>query len=224
MLPASPNFRAKERAISHFLIFGASSGTGLHIARQLADRGDAVTAFVRPTSNRSELESHRATLIVGDALDPASVSAAFAEHSFDAVICTVGTQPGQSNTDFETNRNIIDATVKSGTRRLIVLTTIGAGDSWDVMAPGAQEFLGDIIRLKTKIEEYLAQQDLDYTIIRPGGLQNSPATGRGVRTEDHTVGGLISRDDLARLTVACLDDDATIGRTYHAFDPNATHN
>ena len=37
------------------LIVGASSGAGLEIAKVLSARGDDVTAFVRPTSDRSGL-------------------------------------------------------------------------------------------------------------------------------------------------------------------------
>ena len=38
------------------LVFGATRNTGLEIAKILAGRGEAVTAFVRPTSNLENLE------------------------------------------------------------------------------------------------------------------------------------------------------------------------
>jgi NADPH:quinone reductase-like Zn-dependent oxidoreductase len=38
-----------------FLIFGATRNTGLMVTQILEARGDNVTAFVRPTSNRDEL-------------------------------------------------------------------------------------------------------------------------------------------------------------------------
>ncbi len=66
------------------------------------------------------------------------------------------------------------------------------------------------------------QSGLDATILRPGGLASDPASGTAIKTEDHSVMGVINRGDLARLTVDCIDDDATIGRIYHTVDPEIT--
>ncbi len=71
--PASPQ---------SILIFGATRGTGLELARLLTARGDSVTAFVRPTSDRSGLEPLGVEFIVGDALVAEEVKAAFAESSY----------------------------------------------------------------------------------------------------------------------------------------------
>jgi uncharacterized protein YbjT (DUF2867 family) len=60
---------------------------------------------------------------------------------------------------------------------------------------------------------------LDATVLRPGGMLSEPATGTAIKTEDHTVMGIIHRADLAALVVQCLDDDATIGKTFHTVDP-----
>ena len=50
------------------LIFGATRNTGLEIAKILVGRGEAVTAFVRPTSNLENLEPLDVDYFVGDAL------------------------------------------------------------------------------------------------------------------------------------------------------------
>ena len=59
---------------------------------------------------------------------------------------------------------------------------------------------------------WLAQEvagDMKYTIVRPGGLKNEPATGRGVLTTDITVCGAISREDVADLVVKALFSEKT---------------
>lgn len=50
---------------------------------------------------------------------------------------------------------------------------------------------------------------MEWTIIRPGGLKNEPGTQRGVLTENRSVCGGISREDVAELVVKAL------------FSPNA---
>ena len=49
--------------------------------------------------------------------------------------------------------------------------------------------------------------DMQFTIIRPGGLKTQPATGRGVLTEDVNVCGAIHREDVADLLVHALFSD-----------------
>ena len=61
----------------HVLLFGGTRNTGLEVAKILAGRGDRVTAFVRPSSDRSGLEPLGVNFAVGDALDMDSVQAAF---------------------------------------------------------------------------------------------------------------------------------------------------
>ena len=60
---------------------------------------------------------------------------------------------------------------------------------------------------------------LDATILRPGGMLSEPATGSAIKTEDHSVMGMIHRADLAALVVESLDDDETIGKIFHTIDP-----
>ena len=51
--------------------------------------------------------------------------------------------------------------------------------------------------------------DMQFTIIRPGGLKTQPATGRGVLTEDSSVCGAIHREDVADLLVNVLFSNKT---------------
>ena len=53
---------------SGILVFGASQRTGLEVARILTGRGERVTAFVRPTSDRENLEKLGVDFAVGDVI------------------------------------------------------------------------------------------------------------------------------------------------------------
>lgn len=201
------------------LIVGASRGTGLEVVRLLERRGEAVTAFVRPTTDMAGLLQLRVKLFRGDALDPRSVQGAFASGSFRAIIDTVGGKRGEPRPDYHGTRNLVDAAREAGVRRFILVTAIGAGDSRGTVGPRVLEFLGAVLDEKTLGENYLMASSLDYTILRPGGMTHDPASGTAIRTEDRSAMGMISRADLARLVVDCLDDPLSIGKVFHTVDP-----
>ena len=201
------------------LIVGASRGTGLEVARLLERRGEAVTAFVRPTTDMAGLLQLRVRLFRGDVLDPQSVQGALASGSFRAVIDTVGGKRGEPRPDYHGTRNLVDAARAAGVPRFILVTAIGAGDSRGAVGPKVLEFLGAVLEEKTLGENYLMASGLDYTVLRPGGMTHDPASGTAICTEDRRVMGVINRADLARLVVDCLDDPLSIGKVFHTVDP-----
>jgi uncharacterized protein YbjT (DUF2867 family) len=121
--------------------------------------------------------------------------------------------------DIEGTKQITAGANRAGVKRNIMVTAIGAGDSHSTVSPNVHKFLGEVLKLKTEAESILQESGLDYTILRPGGMTNDPASGTAIKTEDHNQMGVINRADLAALIVDCLDDDATIGKIYHAVDP-----
>ena len=60
--------------------------------------------------------------------------------------------------------------------------------------------------------------DMEFVIIRPGGLKSEPATGNGVLTEDKTVCGAIHRDDVADLVCRALLSDKATNKVLSAVD------
>lgn len=202
----------------HVLIFGATRNTGLEVARILAERGDRVTAFVRPTSDRSQLEPLNVDFVEGDALDMDTVRAAFADQDYTAVLTTIACFSCDPKPDYLGNRNIFDAAVEAGVQRMLLVTTIGAGDSYDAAPLPARNFLKDMLPLKTQAEDHLKSTGLDYTIIRPGGLTSNPRTGRGYLSDSRDASGIINRADLADLIVEAIDDNGTVGKILAAVD------
>ncbi len=202
----------------HVLIFGATRNSGLETAKILTDRGDRVTAFVRESSDTSDLEALGVELVVGDALDLPSVEAAFVDKSYTSVITTIACFSCDPKPDYLGNRNIFDAAEAAGVKRVILMTTIGSGDSYDAAPLPAKQFLKDILPLKTQAENHLMASSLDYTIIRPGALKSDPATGRAYLSESRETSGLINREDLAGLVVNVIDDNGTIGKILAAVD------
>lgn len=205
------------------LIFGGTRGTGFQVARLLRESGDAVSVLVRDASDASELEATGATIIRGNALDADAVDAAFASGEFRASVNTLGGKRGElPRPDIEGTRQIIRGAKQAAVRRVLMVTAIGAGDSQSAVAPKVLEVLGEVLDMKTAAENYLQDSGLDYTILRPGGMTNDPASGTAIKTEDHNRMGVINRMDLAALVVECIDDDTTLGKIYHTVDPGIT--
>ena len=202
----------------HVLLFGGTRNTGLEVAKLLAGRGDRVTAFVRPTSDRSGLEPLGVNFVVGDALEPDTVQAAFEGGGYTAAITTIGCFSCDPRPDYLGNANIFDAAAEAGVSRMLLVTTIGAGDSFKAAPWLARLFLREILPLKTQAEDHLKASGLDYTIIRPGALKSDPSTGGGYLSESRATEGIINRSDLAALIVEALDDHATSGKTLAAVD------
>ena len=207
----------------HVLLFGGTRNTGLEVAKILAGRGDRVTAFVRPSSDRSGLEPLGVNFAVGDALDMESVQAAFAGGDYTSVITTVGCFSCDPRPDYLGNRNIFDTAEEAGVQRMVFVTSIGSGDS-EMAAPWlARVFLREILPLKTQAEDHLVASGLDYTIIRPGALRSRPPTGKGYLSESRDAEGIINRSDLAGLIVEALDDNATTGKVLAAVDSEMSY-
>lgn len=205
---------------SRVLVVGGTRGTGLAAATLLREADVPVTALVRSGSDASGLESCGCQVVRGDALDRESVDQAMDAGPYTAMVLSLGGKRGEPRPDLEGAVNLVDAARARGLTRIVMVTAIGCGDSRDVLHPKAWEFLGPVIELKDQSETFLQSSGLEWTIIRPGGMTSDAATGQGALTEDHTAMGIITRADLGRLVVECLNNDETVGQIYHAVDPS----
>lgn len=201
------------------LVVGGTRATGLEIVKLLHSDDQPVTVMARHSSDISALEELGVPVVRADALEAAEVAKAIVPGRYRAVISTLGGSSQESaRPDYEGNRNLIDAAKAAGIRRFVMVTVIGAGNSADTPPLIAKWLLKDVITLKSQAEEHLEASGLDYTIIRPGGLLDKPASGKAVLSEDPETFSWIARADLAQLVVDALDDRQTIRKTYSAFD------
>jgi uncharacterized protein YbjT (DUF2867 family) len=204
------------------LVAGASRGVGREIAR-LLQPNFTVKALIRSDAAISDLEALGVQTIMGDAMYPEQLEPAFS--GIDAVISTIGGLPAEGKrADFEGNRNLIDASVKAGVKKFVLVTSIGSGESVVALPPRALEALGAVLAEKEKAEQHLIASGLTYTIVRPGGLKSEPATGTGFLTEDPKISGSIHRADVADLVCKCLVSDRASQKILSALDRNQLFN
>lgn len=176
--------------------------------QQALEKGHHVTAFARNLN----LEPHpNLTLRVGDALDADAVNRAVP--GFDAVICTIG----GGNTSLGHVRsmgtaNIVSAMREAGVKRLVAVSSFGVGDSRKgLVANIAWLFLRAALEEHERQEVIIRSSGLNWTIVRPTGLTNDPATGQ-IRVGS-SGRGRISRADVAAFVLNQLVDDTSFSRS-----------
>jgi uncharacterized protein YbjT (DUF2867 family) len=205
---------------NNVLIFGGTSGTGLAAAQVLAGRGDAVTVAVRESSDTSALSAAGVSTLLVDVFDGGSIREAFASGTYDTVVISLSGERGEATrADREGAINIIDVAAELAVQRVLMVTAIGCGDSRGAVAPKVVEVLGPVLDAKAVAEEHLMAAGLDWTILRPGGLTNDPASGTAIRTTDRNAMGVAHRADVGALVVECMDDPDSIGEIYATIDP-----
>ena len=193
---------------------GGSRGTGAQVVRLAMAAGHEVTSV-----SRSGTSPHPGVVrdVTGNALDSDVMRTAVA--GADAVVVTVGGAKGSDRHRAEVTKSIIQAMRLAGVRRLIVQSSLGVGDSLELMPAPARVFartvLASALADHAEQEAAVAASGLDWTVVRPGGLSDGPATGAYVAqetTEGRPMKGRISRADVAAHIVRILDDPSTFGR------------
>ncbi|MFN6530579.1 SDR family oxidoreductase [Nostoc sp. ChiSLP03a] len=207
---------------SYIFLAGASRGVGREIAQYLTAQQLKVKALLRTAAVASELEAMGIEVVQGDALNLGDVERAMVTDApIHTVISTIGGLPSDvERPDYPGNRNLIDAAVKAGVQKFILVSSIGAGNSVVAASPQVLEVLGKVLAEKDKAEQHLIASRLTYTIIRPGGLKSEPATGNGVLTEDPHIIGSINRADVAQLVGRSLNSQRANNKILSAVDRN----
>lgn len=202
------------------VVFGARSGAGFELARLAGRAQVAVVAVVRPGADHAALAGLGCRVVEADACDPAAVGAAFRGLSPGIwVASTLGGRAGESFVDAVGNRAVIDAARAHGAGRMLLVSSLGAGDSRAFASERLLAAIGDVLAAKTEAEEHLRASGLAYVILRPGGLVDGPANGTGELSGAPDRHGFIGRGELARLALGCLVSGEHDRMTLSAVDP-----
>jgi putative NADH-flavin reductase len=198
------------------IVFGATGGVGRAAAAAAAARGDEVTAFARPTARRRLPASVR--VIEGDALDAAAVAGAV--RGQEAVLTSLGGRPWRdADVCSRGTRHIVDAMRQHGVRRLVVVSSLGVGDSrlhlgWLARGAAAVSGVRGLLEDKERMEEAVRASDLDWVIVRPALLTSGRPRGSWRVALDGSIhGGFITRGDAAAFCVMQLGSDEYLRQT-----------
>lgn len=192
------------------LLFGATRNTGLHIARLAARRGEKIAAMVRAGSDASALKKWGVRVLEGDAFDVDDCMGVIDQASPRRVVSLMGGKNLEGRRVCgEGNINVIRALENSTpVERFVLVTSMGCGEQFAGLNENVKKFLGEALLAKTEAEDYLRLSGLPWTIVRPGGLNNEPASGAFCLLDapDRSRQGYVSREDVAAAVLAILDD------------------
>jgi uncharacterized protein YbjT (DUF2867 family) len=186
------------------------------IARLLGEllvaRGDIVWGLIRNPDHEADLQALGIEPVLCDLESDHDVAEAVG--GAEAVVFAAGAGPGSGaerkrTMDLGGALRLIGAAKEKGTRRYLMVSAMGAADP---PAEGGDAF-GEYLRARAAADEALRASDLEYTIVRPGGLTDDPPSGR-VRVGERLERGEVSRADVAAVLLACLDARHTIDRSF----------
>lgn len=192
------------------LVIGASGQTGRRVVKNLLEKGFKVRAFVRSQEKAQTLREFLNNgdgladcleFVLGDPLDQTQLLGA--TQGVDKVLTNLGGTPGTTEEERESIEHyfiikLAQAAGQSGVEQIVLCSSMGTE------TPEAIPRLEKILQAKRRGELALENSGLVYTIVRPGGLHNSPG-GQPVNLARHLSGfGAISRDDVAEVMVQAI--------------------
>lgn len=196
------------------VIAGGHGQIALLLEARLSSDGHTVQGLLRRPDGADELTAAGAEPVVFDLESATAESLAEVIRGADAVVFAAGAGPGSSaerkyTVDFGGSVLLADAAEQAGVRRFVQISSMGAGAP---AAPGSDPTWMAYLDAKTKAEDDLRPRDLDWTIVRPGGLVNTPGLGL-VHLVPHTGRGTIPRADVADVLAEFLEQGAGVHQT-----------
>jgi len=205
-------------------IFGATGQTGLQLVKQSLDAGHNVTALVRNPA-KITLEHEKLTVEEVDVFD----SKSFVDKMVgcETVFSCLGFPPNKTTgvTGYtDATKGIVDAMKSNNIKRLVLCHSWYTEENsrsqamflirW-FLIPMIRSVLDNMREVELWLEE--SCQDIDYTVVRPAGLQNKPVTDRQFKVtvgECFVAGGAtqIPRADVARFMLDCHEKDEYKGK------------
>jgi len=197
------------------VIAGGHGKIALLLEHILAERGDQAVGLVRNPAHVTDVQKAGAEAVFCDLEAASADDVAVLLSGADAVVFAAGAgagsgAPRKDSVDRAASVLMADAAERAGVRRFVQISSMGAGRP---PRPGADEVWAAYITAKTAAEADLRARDLDWTILRPGGLTDAPATGKVRLAAPPLPGGTVSRADVAVVIAALLDNPGTRHQT-----------
>jgi uncharacterized protein YbjT (DUF2867 family) len=200
--------------MSRIVIVGGHGKVALYLARILTKRSDEVTSIFRNADHTQDVSATGARPVVADIenLNTDALADLLAGH--DAVVFSAGAGGGNPARTYAVDRDaairVIDAAGQAGVRRFVMVSYFGAG--LDHGVPEDNSFF-PYAEAKAAADAHLRASDLDWTVLGPGRLTLEPATGRIAVGAAGAAKGSVSREDVALVAAAALQEPSTIRRT-----------
>jgi len=186
------------------LVLGANGETGRRVVKNLHGKGIAVRAMVRAEDriqNTPELTLNGVEILIGSALNVDDLRRAM--RGIRAVISALGSRLQYTDEEVEAVEAtapmyIVTAALEARVEHLVMCSSFGTE------TPDFNPFLSRILKQKRRGELAVINSGIPYTIVRPVGLTNAPASANVLIASKLTSFGMISREDVAEVLVQAL--------------------
>jgi uncharacterized protein YbjT (DUF2867 family) len=202
------------------LVAGATGATGKLVVKTLVEQQIPVRAMVRDLAKSQELLPEGVETVVADLQNASTLEAAIAD--CDYVICAAAARPslniaGFFQVDYVGTKRLIDLAEAKGVKQFILVTSLCVSKFFHPL-----NLFGLVLFWKKQTEAYLMGSKLNYTIVRPGGLNSEAIAPVVICGADTRFEGRIPRQLVAELCVAALNDPNTYKQIIEAVtDENA---
>jgi uncharacterized protein YbjT (DUF2867 family) len=196
------------------LIAGGHGKVARRLIRVLAADGHTARGLIRNPDHAADIEADGGVPVVCD-LERDDVTPHV--RGADAIVFAAGAGPGsgperKQTVDLGAAVKCVEAAEAEGIRRFVIVSSIGAQDP-----EGGAEAMRPYLRAKADADARVAASSLDWTIVRPGSLQDSPGSGRVDVSTKLGRHGPVPRDDVALVLAETLQAPNTIGLTFELF-------
>jgi uncharacterized protein YbjT (DUF2867 family) len=191
-------------------IAGGHGQIALQLGQLLVEDGNRVRGIIRNPEQSGDLEAIGVEPVVFDLEHDDGLASAI--EGADAAVFAAGAGPGSGaerklTMDRDGAVKLIEACREVGTRRYVIVSAMGA-------RPGVtgDDVFQVYLRAKFEADEALRASDLDWTVIRPGGLTDEPGSGL-IALGEELARGSIPREDVAATIRLVLPAPNTIGKS-----------
>ncbi|RFA16419.1 NAD-dependent dehydratase [Subtercola boreus] len=198
-------------------IAGGHGAIALHLEKLLSDQGHEAVAIIRNPEQASDVLAAGGIPVVIDLEKVDAATLALDLAGVDAVVFAAGAGPNstaerKNTVDRDGAILLADAAEGAGIRHYVLVSSMGADD----FDPESDDVFQIYLAAKAAADANLRERDLDWTIIRPGGLTDEPGTGE-VTLAESTGRGTIPRQDVAALIAAALIDGIAVRAQFEAI-------
>jgi uncharacterized protein YbjT (DUF2867 family) len=197
--------------MSSVFVVGAAGKVGRRLCNQLSERGHEVVALHRKPEQGPELKALGANPTAGSLLELEASALAQLTSGSDVVVFTAGAGgAGMDLTNAIDGRGLevsVEAAGLAGISRFILVSVFPDALRGGQPSAGFENY----IAVKKRSDVHLVATNLNWVIVRPGTLLDTPGTGK-VRADVAIPYGDVPRDDVAA-TIVELIEQPRVNRT-----------
>jgi uncharacterized protein YbjT (DUF2867 family) len=196
------------------LIAGGHGQVARRLIRLLAADGHTARALIRNPDHAADIEADGGQPVLCD-LEREDVGPHAA--GADAIVFAAGAGPGSGaerkrTVDLGGAVKCVEAAEAQGVPRFVIVSSIGAENP-----DAGPESMRPYLRAKAEADARVAASSLDWTIVRPGSLQDSPGSGLVDVSTELGRRGPVPRDDVALVLLETLLAPSTTRLTFELF-------